>query len=146
MFSLTSSYFWLSIRTEFNLEAMRLQTALIYDGVILLTETFKQLGLEQIEPTSIVCMGNDTMWEKGMSISNFMRNVSLLSMNLSHDLCYFVCALYGVNMNSFHYDADSHRWNNEKCEIRRKWPSNRVRSSGIAAEYTRCCADGNVEH
>lgn len=56
---------------------MRLQTALIYDGVVLLTDTFKQLGLEQIEPVSIGCMdGNDTTWEKGMSISNFMRNVS----------------------------------------------------------------------
>lgn len=60
---------------EFNLEAMRLQTALVYDGVILLAETFKQLGLEQIEPISLYCIGNDTMWEKGLSISNFMRNV-----------------------------------------------------------------------
>lgn len=77
----------ISAISEFNLEAMRLQTALIYDGVILLTETFKQLGLEQIEPTSIVCMGNDTMWEKGMSISNFMRNVSLLRSKFKTIIC-----------------------------------------------------------
>lgn len=60
---------------DFNLEAMRLQTALVYDGVQLLADTFKQLGLEQIQPAEIYCNGNESMWEKGTSISNFMRNV-----------------------------------------------------------------------
>lgn len=60
---------------DFNLEAMRLQTALVYDGVQLLADTFKQLGLEQIQPVQIYCNGNESMWEKGTSISNFMRNV-----------------------------------------------------------------------
>lgn len=70
------SYFNMNFLEEFNLGAMRLQTALVHDGVILLAETFKQLGLEQIQPINLYCIGNDSMWEKGMSISNFMRNVS----------------------------------------------------------------------
>lgn len=36
----------------------------------------KQLGLDQIQPTNIYCMGNESMWEKGLSISNFLRNVN----------------------------------------------------------------------
>lgn len=55
---------------------MRLQTALIYDSVILISDTFKQLGLEQIQPTNVFCMGgNESMWEKGLSITNFMLSV-----------------------------------------------------------------------
>lgn len=59
----------------FNVDTVRLQTALIYDGIFLLAETMKQLGLDQIQPTNIYCMGNESMWEKGLSISNFLRNV-----------------------------------------------------------------------
>lgn len=62
----------------FNVENIRLQTALIYDGVVLLTDTFKQLGIDQIQPTSLVCSTNGSSWEKGSSISNFMRNVKNL--------------------------------------------------------------------
>ncbi|XP_031634001.1 glutamate receptor ionotropic, kainate 2-like isoform X2 [Contarinia nasturtii] len=58
----------------FNADTVHLQTALIYDGVFLLAETFKQLGTNQIQPASLACNGNETMWEKGLSISNFMRN------------------------------------------------------------------------
>lgn len=57
---------------------MRLQTALVYDGVQLLADTFKQLGPVQIQPVEIYCNGNESMWEKGASISNFMRNVRIL--------------------------------------------------------------------
>lgn len=60
----------------FNIETLRLQSALVYDGIVLLAETFKQLGVEQIQPTSIYCVGNGSMWENGLSISNFMRNVN----------------------------------------------------------------------
>lgn len=63
--------------SDFNLEAMRLQTALVYDGVQLLADTFKQLGPVQIQPVEIYCNGNESMWEKGASISNFMRNVRI---------------------------------------------------------------------
>lgn len=56
---------------------MRLQTAIVYDGVQLLADTFKQLGLQQIQPIEIFCHGNETIWEKGTSISNFMRNVNI---------------------------------------------------------------------
>lgn len=55
---------------------MRIQTALLHDGIILLAETFKQLGIDQIQPSEIYCGANDSMWENGISISNFMRNVN----------------------------------------------------------------------
>lgn len=61
--------------TEFDPAVIRLQSGLLHDGVILLAETFKQLGLDQIQPIEIGCE-NGTMWENGLSISNFMRNVS----------------------------------------------------------------------
>lgn len=66
---------------EFSPNQIRLQTALIYDGVLLLAETFKQLGLEEIEPVSISCQNDSMSWEKGISISNFMRNVSCSKIN-----------------------------------------------------------------
>lgn len=53
---------------------MRTQTALIYDGVLLLTEAFKQLNVEQLRPKKLNC-NNYTTWENGNSITNFMRNV-----------------------------------------------------------------------
>lgn len=62
---------------EFSPENIRLQTALIYDGILLLAETFKQLGMDEIQPVSISCQ-NESTWEKGISISNFMRNVSFM--------------------------------------------------------------------
>lgn len=92
---------------------MRLQTALVYDGVILLTETFKQLGLEQIQPINLYCIGNDTMWEKGLSISNFMRNVCLVMLKLK---------ISNENVQNYHLILfifqDNYRWNNKKCKIR----------------------------
>lgn len=60
---------------EFDTAAIRLQSGLFHDGIILLAETFKQLGLERIQPGEIGCE-NGTMWENGLSISNFMRTVS----------------------------------------------------------------------
>lgn len=53
---------------------MQIQTALIYDGIILLTEAFKQLNPDQIRPKKLNC-NNFTSWENGNSITNFMRNV-----------------------------------------------------------------------
>ncbi|XP_055300709.1 glutamate receptor ionotropic, kainate 2-like isoform X1 [Sitodiplosis mosellana] len=67
----------------FNVDSVRLQTALIYDGVFLLAETLKQLGVEQIQTTNIYCMGNESTWEKGMSVSNFMRNTFIDGMTKS---------------------------------------------------------------
>lgn len=60
---------------EFDPAAIRLQSGLLHDGIILLAETFKQFGIEQIQPDEIGCE-NGTMWENGLSISNFMRTVS----------------------------------------------------------------------
>lgn len=54
---------------------MRVQSALIFDGVLLLAEAFKQLDMEQLRPKKLNC-NNHTAWENGNSITNFMRNVS----------------------------------------------------------------------
>lgn len=54
---------------------MRSQTALVYDGVQLMAEAFKQLDVEQLRPKKLNCNNFET-WENGNSITNFMRNVS----------------------------------------------------------------------
>lgn len=56
-------------------EPLLIQTALIYDGVMLLAESLKQLGAENIKPKEINCNKIETSWQQGNSISNFMRNV-----------------------------------------------------------------------
>lgn len=73
--SIGNSSFYFSHFVEFNKDSVRLQTALIHDSIVLLADTFKQLGVDQIQPTSLYCK-NDSAWEKGLSISNFMRNVN----------------------------------------------------------------------
>lgn len=59
----------------FSPDSVRTQTALIYDAVMLLAEALKQLGVDNIRPKKINCFKNELTWEKGNSISNFMRNV-----------------------------------------------------------------------
>lgn len=61
-------------------EKMRSQTALIFDGVKLLTEAFKQLDVEQLRPKKLNCNNFET-WENGNSITNFMRNVRNIKRN-----------------------------------------------------------------
>lgn len=62
-------------------DRMRTQTALVYDAVLLLTESLKQLDAGEQEmadklspPRGLTC-GNLETWEHGNSITNFMRNV-----------------------------------------------------------------------
>lgn len=74
IYSIISNFGSLSFCVGFNTDSVRLQTALIHDGMVLLADTLKQLGLDQIQPSSLFCK-NDSAWEKGLSISNFMRNV-----------------------------------------------------------------------
>lgn len=55
-------------------ETMSVQAALIFDGVLLLAEAFKQLDVGQIKPKKLNCNNNEA-WDNGNSITNFMRNV-----------------------------------------------------------------------
>lgn len=55
-------------------QKIRLNTALVYDSILLIAEAFKQLDIEQIKPKKLSCI-NYTTWENGNSITNFMRNV-----------------------------------------------------------------------
>lgn len=61
-------------------EKMRSQTALVFDGVKLLTEAFKQLDVGQLRPKKLNCNNFET-WENGNSITNFMRNVSNIKLD-----------------------------------------------------------------
>lgn len=58
------------------MEPLLIQTALIHDGVLLLAESLKQLGPENIKSKEINCNKIEMSWQQGNSISNFMRNVS----------------------------------------------------------------------
>lgn len=54
--------------------SLRLQSALVYDGILLLSAALNQLKIEQIKPKRLQC-NNDDSWENGHSIANFMRMV-----------------------------------------------------------------------
>lgn len=64
-------------------DRMRTQTALVYDAVLLLTESLKQLldvdgardASDKLAPPRGLACGNLETWEHGNSITNFMRNV-----------------------------------------------------------------------
>lgn len=93
---------------EFSVDSVRLQTALIHDGIVLLADTFKQLGADHIQPTNLYCMKNESTWEKGLSISNFMRNVNRLnvfSMNGSFGFVHNWAGLF----------TDCRRRNDKEC-------------------------------
>lgn len=64
-------------RLVFSPNSLRTQSALIYDGVIILAESLKELGIDNVRPKKILCNKIDVTWEKGNSISNFMRNVKI---------------------------------------------------------------------
>lgn len=63
-------------------DRMRTQTALIYDAVLLLTESVRQLDAgdqemsEKLAPPRGLSCTNQETWEHGNSITNFMRNVN----------------------------------------------------------------------
>lgn len=50
--------------------------ALIYDGLLLFAEAFKQFqGIEEISPIELSCDSKDSTWPSGFSLSNYMRTV-----------------------------------------------------------------------
>lgn len=61
----------------FSPESVRLQTALIYDGVLLLAEAFKRMGLDQVQQMSLDCSDPMSAWNKGYTVSGFMKTVSI---------------------------------------------------------------------
>lgn len=52
-----------------------LQESLIYDAVMIYAKALKQLGSEQIVTKPISCNDPSTSWNKGYTITNFMKNV-----------------------------------------------------------------------
>lgn len=54
---------------------MRLQTALIYDGVLLLAEAFKRIGMEQMRPMNLECSDQMSTWNRGYTVNGFMKGV-----------------------------------------------------------------------
>lgn len=63
-------------------QPVSVQSALVYDAVLLLAEVFKQFESE-VQPKEMNCDENDA-WESGNSIMNFMRNVSSFKMIRTH--------------------------------------------------------------
>lgn len=59
-------------------EPIRFKQALIYDGILLLTEALKQIGERDINPKQLKCSEND-FWDRGYTISGFMKSVNDLN-------------------------------------------------------------------
>lgn len=63
-------------RTGFSPERVRLHTALVYDGILLLAEAFKRMGLDTVQQTSLDCSDPMSAWNRGYTVSGFMKTVS----------------------------------------------------------------------
>lgn len=55
-------------------------TALLYDGVMLLAESLKQLGAMHIQTKSKFCEDSESVDRNGYTITNFMKNVILIEL------------------------------------------------------------------
>lgn len=76
---------WNEFRSKFSRigsvitpKEITVQSALIFDGVLLLAEAFKQFETDQVRSKKMDCRSDDA-WESGNSISNFARNVNVFS-------------------------------------------------------------------
>lgn len=62
-----------------------LQESLIYDAVMIYARVIKQLGSKQIVTMPISCNDPSTSWNKGDTITNFMKNVSFNMFELNEN-------------------------------------------------------------
>jgi glutamate receptor, ionotropic, invertebrate len=94
-------------------EKLRVETALMYDGVLLLAEALKDLeGHTQLETVSLKCNDAAT-WKNGYSIVNYMKTVGSFSYQLFSNsfipLC-FQSIIYGLS-RVIKFDHHGHRSN-----------------------------------
>lgn len=83
--------------SPYNLQT---NTALIYDGVMILAEALKQIGYAHLEldlMEKISCYNTQSAWSKGYTLTNFMKSVGLPS-----DLLPFIREYFITDMNSSH--------------------------------------------
>jgi glutamate receptor, ionotropic, invertebrate len=78
-------------------EKLRVETALMFDGVLLLAEALKDLdGFTQLQTISLKCNDSAT-WKNGYSIVNYMKTVILVGNTSGHFqlvlLCFIECHL-----------------------------------------------------
>lgn len=58
------------------LDVMSLRAALIYDAVMTFASAIQQLGSDQVTTVSVRCDDADSVWNKGFTILNYMKNVN----------------------------------------------------------------------
>lgn len=64
---------------ELEPNALRTSTALIYDGIMILAQALKQIGAMHLElefDQRIYCSDANSRWDKGLTITNYMKWVS----------------------------------------------------------------------
>lgn len=54
-----------------------LRSSLIYDAVMVFATAIQLLGREHVTPTQISCENPRSIWNKGYTILNFMKTVSI---------------------------------------------------------------------
>lgn len=68
-------FFFFNFSTEYQLDHLNMDSALIYDGVMVFANALRQLGYHQIKPVELDCRDSKSIWQKGYTISNYMKNV-----------------------------------------------------------------------
>lgn len=54
---------------------LSLRAALIYDSVMIFAMAIQQLGRDQVNTMSIQCDDPESVWDKGLTIINYMKTV-----------------------------------------------------------------------
>lgn len=66
---------FIPVYTDKFVNSMGLQQSLIYDAVMIYAMTIKRLGSAYIDTMPIYCNDPSTSWDKGYTITNFMKRV-----------------------------------------------------------------------
>lgn len=76
-----SSQVFVSFFVELSPDILLTNTALIYDGIMILAEALKQIGFEHLENSieKISCYDTQSTWSKGYTITNYMKNVNSIN-------------------------------------------------------------------
>lgn len=56
-------------------DVVSLRVQLIYDAVMVFAKAIQQLGSDQVIPVPVMCTDPDSVWNKGYTIINYLKNV-----------------------------------------------------------------------
>lgn len=81
--------FHVDFMKSFILDVMSLRAALIYDAIMTFATAIQSLGKDQVITVPIRCDEVDSVWNKGFTILNYMKNVNY---------CYEIAKYFSLNL------------------------------------------------